>query len=134
MPVLTQCRIHRADLRANRSVLYLFGDNALRRGMGGQALEARGEPNAVGVRTKYAPSMAPASFFRDDDAAVAAQCAMIDEDLAPVFEHVRACGIVVVPVDGLGTGLAQLDVRSPRTRAYLDDALGRLRDAAGGEA
>lgn len=129
MPVLRQTRIYRADLRANPSVLYLFGDNAARYGRGGQASEMRGEPNAVGVRTKRLPSMDPSAFFRDDPASVVAQVAMIDEDLAPVFAHARRGGVVVVPADGLGTGLSRLATSSPRTAAYLEAALARLRGA-----
>ena len=58
-----QERITRADLRANPDTLYVFGDNMRRRGMGGQAAEMRGEPNAVGIPTKWRPSRTEWDFF-----------------------------------------------------------------------
>lgn len=57
MIVLHQKFIFREDLQANPDVYYLFGDNVERRGLGGQAKEMRGEPNAIGVATK-APTAA----------------------------------------------------------------------------
>jgi hypothetical protein len=53
--------IYRRDLRANPESLYLFGDNTKRVGIGGQAREMRGEPNAVGIATKNAPGSYPAT-------------------------------------------------------------------------
>ena len=67
MPLVHQKLILNADLRANPDVLYLFGDNVLRVGFGGQAKEIRGEPNAVGVRTKHRPNMHPDAFFRAEE-------------------------------------------------------------------
>jgi hypothetical protein len=63
MPVLRQKWITRDDLRANPNVLYLFGDNERREGLGGQAKEMRGEPNAIGVRTKASPSKHETAFW-----------------------------------------------------------------------
>jgi hypothetical protein len=42
MPILYQHRIYRMDLIANPNILYVFGDNTKRVGMGGQAGEMRG--------------------------------------------------------------------------------------------
>lgn len=50
MPVVKQDQIMRRDLLDNQDKLYVFGDNMVRRGFGGQAREMRGEPNAVGIR------------------------------------------------------------------------------------
>ncbi len=44
----------RAYIRAHPDWLFVFGDNMMRRGFGGQAAEARGEPNAIGIATKRA--------------------------------------------------------------------------------
>ena len=43
-------------LRSMPEKIFVFGDNLLQRGTKGQAA-IRGEPNAVGVPTKRAPSM-----------------------------------------------------------------------------
>ena len=125
--MLVQDRITRADLRANPGSLYLFGDNHARVGMGGQAAQMRGEPNAVGVRTKWRPTTADDAYFRDEDLEVVVP--MILDDLRPAFVHAAAGGVVVVPAAGLGTGLAGLPRTAPRVHAFLEAqlaALGRL--------
>jgi hypothetical protein len=117
--------ISREDLQANTDTLYVFGDNERRRGYGGQAKAMRGEPNAVGVRTKRKPARTlPDDFWTDDT--YEQNCWMIAEDLAPVFAYLRAGGHAVLPEDGLGTGLAELPTRAPRTFAYLQEQLQRL--------
>jgi hypothetical protein len=124
MPVKYRKFICREDLQQNPSVLYLFGDNDLRVGLGGQAREMRGEENAVGVRTKWAPDMAPSSFFTD--ASLDQIKAMIDHDLRAPIQHLKQGGLVVIPADGLGTGLSQLPQRAPQVNAYLVAQLAAL--------
>lgn len=126
MPVIFQQMIYRSDLEKNPDVLYLFGDNDQRSGFGGQAKEMRGEDNAVGVRTKWAPSMAESAFFNDKDAEMI--MAMIAEDLSELHEHLAAGWIVVIPSDGLGTGLSELPERAPQVNAFLESALKNLED------
>ena len=116
--------IYRQDLQQNPDSLYLFGDNEERRGLGGQAIQMRGEPNAVGVRTKRRPRLKEGDFWTDET--YEANCRMIEDDLAPVRKHLAAGGTVVIPEDGLGTGLAQLAERAPRTLAFLQAALESL--------
>lgn len=106
MPLVRQKLVLRCDIVANRDVLYAFGDTALRVGLGGQAKEMRGEPNAIGVRTKHRPNMHPDAFFRAE--AVLQVRQWWAEDLAHVAP--RKGGVVVLPLDGLGTALARLPV------------------------
>lgn len=47
--------------------IYLFGDNLLRKGLGGQAKEMRGEPNTLGIVSKKYPSNSLSSFYSDGD-------------------------------------------------------------------
>ena len=61
--VIYQHRIYRSDLVENRECFYVFGDNLRREGLGGQAGEMRGEPNAIGVATKHAPGMDDDDFW-----------------------------------------------------------------------
>ena len=130
MPVITQKFIYRSDLQNNPEVKYLFGDNTLRKGRGGQAKEMRGEPNAIGVATKRLPSQMENSFF--SDAEHVENCRIILADLKPAFDHVRAGGVLVIPEDGLGTGLSELPTRAPMTNSYLESVLGMLRYEAAG--
>lgn len=124
MTVIYQKFIFRSDLQANPDVKYLFGDNLVRTGYGGQAKEMRDEPNAIGIATKKTPSNRPGEFFTDED--FEANCAVIDNDLKEAFEHQRSGGILVIPADGLGTGLSELPKRAPRTNAYLVERLQAL--------
>jgi hypothetical protein len=121
-----QKMIYRQDLRNNPDKLYLFGDNCLRTGLGGQAKEMRGEPNAVGVRTKKKPSMSEDSFFTDDDLELFKMMMVLDLDRP--FRHIQNGGSVVIPTDGLGTGLSQLPERAPKLNLFLLQMLESLKD------
>jgi len=113
MPVITQKWIKREDLIANREVLYVFGDNERRVGLGGQAKEMRGEPNAIGIATLESPGV----FWSDKD--YNAHCDSLIMDFAPVWRHLMRNELVVLPEDGVGTGLAQLEKAAPLTFAFL---------------
>ncbi|MFD2261422.1 hypothetical protein ACFSM5_00885 [Lacibacterium aquatile] len=124
MPLIFQTFITRADIQANPDKLYIFGDNEQRKGMGGQAIEFRGEPNAVGIATKIEPRLKETSFWSDDDYD---RCiAIVDADFDPVFAHARNGGTIICPEAGLGTGLAQLSERAPRILAHLQKRLKEL--------
>lgn len=129
MPIIFQKIIKRDDLLRNHdpehstsNVLYVFGDNVKRVGLGGQAAAMRHEPNAVGVATKYSPS----EPFGEEPHQIAAQKRIIDEDMKPLFRHVRLGGIVVWPADGIGTGLAGLDRYAPSTLEHIQNKLAAL--------
>lgn len=125
MTLILQKWITRADLVANRDTLYVFGDNEERYGLGGQAREMRGEPNAVGIATLKAPGV----FWTEDDAA--RQCDVIDADMEPIFQVLREGRSVVFPEDGVGSGLADLERRSPTTWAHLQNKIGVMKRLGG---
>jgi len=108
-----------ALLRKNKDKVYLFGDNLLGRGKGGQAV-IRDEPNAIGIPTKKAPSMDEGSFF--DDADYLENVEAIDKAFAQIPKGKE----IVLPEDGLGTGRARLEKEAPRTFKYLQDRLAEL--------
>lgn len=110
--------IARIDLHLEREKLFVFGDNMVRRGYGGQAREMRGEPNAVGLPTKHRPTMRDGSFFTDKD--LAAVLEAIKPDVYRLEEHLRNGGTVVWPKYGIGTGLAGLRQRAPLIQQYYD--------------
>lgn len=127
--VVRMHRICRSDVKADRNTVYVFGDNMEGRGLGGQAREMRGEPNAIGVPTKWRPGREERDYFTDDDAK--------DRDvwhaIHGAFERMRAALAegrnVVIPFDGLGPGLAELPTRAPKLHRMIEDAiagLGRL--------
>lgn len=113
--------ITRAFVRSRPDWTFLFGDNLEEQGMGGQAYAMRGEPNALGIPTKKAPSNADGSFFTDDY--YGTNCDAIDKAFSKLP---KAPAVIVIPAAGLGTGLAELDKRAPRTFEYLSMKLKNL--------
>lgn len=130
MPVVFQTRIVRADLQANPKVMYLFGDNDERRGKGGQAKEMRGEPNAVGIRTKKAPHTGEGVYYTDEE--FAANVDKISDDFATVLTYLKCGGVVVIPSGGLGTGLAELKTRAPETLDYIKRVIAFMKETYDG--
>ena len=105
--------ITRDTVRANPDKVFIFGDNLLRRGYGGQAKEMRDEPNSIGIPTKKKPSSTPGSFFTDDE---------FDDNIKVInkaFDEIPRECTVVIPFAGIGTGYAQLRERVPKTFQYL---------------
>ena len=125
MLLLFQALIEQRDLTQHPDRLYLFGDNEARTGRGGQAGACRGFANAVGVATKRVPERTASAYWTDAD--YDRVIAIIDRDLASVFDHVRQGGTVVCPASGLGTGLAELPSRAPRVFAYLRERITLLK-------
>ena len=113
--------ISREDVKNNPETLYVFGDNDVRKGFGGQAKAMRGEKNSVGIRTKKAPSNKESAFYKDEE--LAENIRKIDEDFAPLFETDKS---VVIPEDGLGTGLSQMQKYAPKTLAHIEKRIAEL--------
>lgn len=111
--IIYQHRINRQDLRNNPSIYYLFGDNTRRVGYGGQAGQMRDEPNAIGIATKENPS----SYFSEDH--FIQNMRVIWDDMQPVFHAIIAGKTIVIPSDGLGTGLSRLPEMAPKTNKGL---------------
>jgi hypothetical protein len=121
-------RYTNADVKANPNKIYVFGDNNQRRGKGGQAI-IRDEPNAFGIITKEEPNNTEAAFMDDEflnsNPFGKSNKERIDEDIAKIKTDGRP---VVFPKDGIGTGLAKLKEKAPKTYAYLKQ---RLREEFG---
>lgn len=107
-------RYTRSQIRRNPSVLFVFGDNLSRIGFGGQAAEARGEPNSVGVITKISPSR----YLNDD------YWELVKDPIVIAFDRLRVHLLkgenIVWPLDGVGTGLADLQNRAPMIALAID--------------
>jgi hypothetical protein len=117
MPLIFQQRITHDDLTKHPENIFIFGDNELRRGNGGQAGVCRGHPNALGVATKRAPERTDDAYWTDTD--FDRLITIIAHDLTPAVTHILKGGTVVCPTAGLGTGLSELPSRAPNVFAYL---------------
>lgn len=115
----------RADVEKNPRWLFIYGDNDIHKGTGGQAI-IRGARNAYGVPTKKLPSLTPRSFYNDEE--FEANSEKIDNALQKIQQAFHRDGYlkIVLPEKGLGTGLAQLDKRAPRTFEYLQEGIEQL--------
>ena len=98
-----------ADCKANPTSLYVFGDNYKRCGKGGQAI-IRDLPNSIGIATKRVPSMAEGSFFTEG-----MSVNHTAQEIGNVFSAFATGDYeyIILPIDGLGTGLAELQKRAP---------------------
>jgi hypothetical protein len=110
--------ITRWDLKNEPDTIFLFGDNIEKHGYGGQAKEMRGEPNAVGIPTKFLASHDENAYFTDDEYEY--NIRKIDEAFETIPKNANK---IVIPKSGLGTGLAELNIRAPRTFAYLQNKI-----------
>jgi len=118
--------VTREQVRADRSVFYLFGDNMEGKGFGGQAKAMRGESNAIGVPTKWSPDMRVRSFFTDDDALNRNVFHAICDAFAHAEQALLDGHDVVIPEDGLGTGLAELPTRAPKVFDIIQNYIAHL--------
>ena len=122
--IIFQKFIFREDLINNRHIMYVFGDNDIRQGHGGQAKEMRGESNAFGIRVKKAPQNNPAVYYTDKD--YEENIEKINKDFIALEKYLEAGKLVVIPLDGIGTGLARLKELAPRTLQYVTDRINQL--------
>ncbi len=118
--------------RAHPDCVFVFGDNLLRIGMGGQAI-IREQPNAVGVATKRKPAMSPRSFFdekSDDDLDA------VLKDIGNLWRLLKEGNTIVIPVteDGdvsLGLERARLKDKAPSIYRAITTHVQEMVDAYG---
>ena len=141
MLVIRQKFISREDIKNNPDILYVFGDNLVREGIGGQAKEMRGETNSFGVATKRSPTYNPEDFLYDTDDDI---IDILDNEFNSLGVELKKtvditcnsgpAGVVsvnkwkavVVPLDGIGTGIANLHNNAPAALKYIENRICEL--------
>ena len=121
----TDKRLTRGKIQENPNVLYLFGDNTIRKGLGGQAKEMRGESNTIGIITKRYPSNKDTAFFCDFDYNDFVE--LTNQGFIDVIEYIVNNRPIAVVEPPLGVGLADLPNRAPRCYEYLRLMLDKLK-------
>jgi len=101
----------------NKEKIYVFGDNMARFGTLGQAV-IRDEHNAFGVATKRYPGRKEEHYFADRDDEF--ECVIRDLRLLYMLSKNHT---IVFPVNGIGTGLAQMHKRSPYLWSKMNQIL-----------
>ncbi len=129
--IIRQKIITRNEVRRYRECIYVFGDNMLRRGLAGQAKEMRGEPNTIGIPTKRFPTNTYNAFFTntDWDNALIRNAIMfaISDIKSALYDNTD----VIIPADGIGTGLAQLDRYAPVIFDYIQGEIAMMEERFG---
>jgi hypothetical protein len=101
--------------RENPDNIYVFGDNLIHIGKGGQAI-IRDEPNAFGVPTKRLPSMSGDSFFSD----LYEEYIEVRRKLIDLWNLHLQGFTIVLPTEKIGSGLARLWETSPTIGSMID--------------
>ena len=91
--ILRQTWTTRDDVRANRGVVFVYGDNVAREGQRGLARQMRGEPNAHPISISWAP-FSPFTHATAENAKV-----QIKQDLEAL--QARQPELIVWPLGGL---------------------------------
>jgi len=116
----------RSELKANPTTLYLFGDNDIRKGLGGQAKEMRGEPNAIGISTKKLPARGEEAYKSDTE--LQQNKKIITDDINKAIAEWNTGKYNKLIIPQMGVGLAELPTRAPETYKFLQQELKRLED------
>ena len=98
-------------VKANPHCLFVFGDNLLKKGHGGQAV-IRDFPNTFGIPTKREPNKKDTAYFSDDEE----ELSIVKDSIyhlymiynSNVFEK------IIFPKNGIGTGLSHTKSKSPK--------------------
>jgi hypothetical protein len=128
MPVFDIPMVTRDRVRAGKLFLFAFDDDEMRMTDDALAGQCRGEPNAVGIRTRRTPGPEAAATWRDNE--LAQHQAMLDEDFSLLISWVEAGGPVFLPKAGLGMLQPRLVDTAPRTFLFLQKKVKELRAAA----
>ncbi len=119
MTLLYIKRYYRDYIQQRPEWLFVFGDNWEAKGYAGQAFHARGEPNAIGISTKKYPAMTNDSFFTDHD--YNNWIYKENAKLRLLINASRIGRVIIWPLDGIGTGLSQLQKRAPLIWNKIED-------------
>lgn len=115
--------ITRVQIQKNIDILFIFGDNDEREGLGGMAKEFRGEPNSFGIRVKKKPETSVDAYYNDQE--YLENCEKILEDTDYILSEINNYIGINMP-EGIGTGLAELNTRAPNTYKFLKNQLSRI--------
>lgn len=100
--------------RKHPGLIFVFGDNTIRKGKMGQAC-IRDCPNSFGVVTKKYPGWSDKDYLKDSHEDK--EMVLNDLEELRILSNKR---VLVFPKDGLGTGLADLKNRAPNLLYFIN--------------
>jgi len=98
--------------------IFVFGDNLDEVGKRGQAI-IRDCKNSFGIPTKRHPRMDEDSFFSDKDD----EMDIVLEKLRQLYKLMIGGKTIVFPKDGIGTGLAKMQEKSPKIYNKMNEII-----------
>lgn len=125
-PIIYLDHITRDFLKQHPDSYFIFGDNLVRTGRGGQAAEMRGEPNAIGVATKRFPNNDETAFFSDSMSE--RDHRFVKRDLMGVIGLWMLGVQIYASKHGLGTERAELKTRAPKLYNMIVDTFREMSD------
>ncbi|MBA42706.1 MAG: hypothetical protein CMF62_01685 [Magnetococcales bacterium] len=105
------------DCERESTALFIFGDNTIRVGSGGQAI-IRHCDNSFGIPTKTTPGYNDEAYFNDNN--LRENIKIFKEDINKLLKISRNYDKIYFPLDGLGTGLSDLQNKAPKTLKALN--------------
>lgn len=115
--------ITETEILNNPTILYIFGDNLLRKGYGGQARVCRGKSNTFGIRVKKEPNDNPNSFFTDREFFKLSD--YIKEDIVQILKLSIEYKKIFI-LSNIGEGRARLLEKAPKLYDLLKQLLDGL--------
>jgi hypothetical protein len=116
--ILLMTRFDADDAKSSPRFMFVFGDNDQQRGKKGQAI-IRDCFNSCGIPTKKAPSNSVGSFYTDDEFEANRLKIMRAMRILVTKFILSDYDTMVIPTDGLGTGLEALPTHAPKTYKML---------------
>lgn len=104
------------DTKKYPNALFVFGDNYTQYGKKGQAV-IRDQPNSFGISTQHKTGTSPSAYFNDNEYDVNVE--KFNIRINQLIAESAKYDYVVWPANGLGTGLAKLPEKAPKTYAYF---------------
>lgn len=116
------------DAEDNPQRMFIFGDNLIRIGTGGQAcIRHSSTKNTFGIPTKKYPGMTyPNDFFIDEEYSENCRHILSAFESLPLDNYKE----LALPKNGLGTGLARMPEYCPKTFDFLNKCMRRLKKYA----
>lgn len=108
------------DVKKLSNCLFIYGDNDIGKGKGGQAI-IRDLPNAMGIPTKKYPSNKRNAFYSDEE--LEQNKIKINKAIDNIIKYSKDFEYVILPENGLGTGLSDLPNKAPKTFKYLNESI-----------
>lgn len=119
MPIQYKKFISRQMVQGNPETLFVFGDNVKRSGHRGQAAQMRGEPNTIGIPTKWYPTLKTDAFFYDHQ--IDQIRPLMEADYLTVENHLLNGKTVIWPADNIGTGLSRIPSNAPILWQWMEE-------------